>query len=112
MTAMLKTLRSAVAPRGASPPSARDIAWAAGAMVLGAGLVVLGVAIERRRNRNSPALPATSDPSKRGPVTQSTVVVNPADTPMGEAGRNEEERLDEALQESFPTSDPVSVRIE
>jgi hypothetical protein len=31
---------------------------------------------------------------------------------MGEAGRNEEERLDEALQESFPTSDPVSVRIE
>jgi hypothetical protein len=45
-------------------------------------------------------------------VTQATVAVNPADTHMGEAGRNEEERLDEAPQESFPTSDPVSVRIE
>ena len=112
MTAMLKTLRSAVAPRGVSPPSARDIAWAAGAMALGAGLLALGMAIERRRHRNSPALPAARDPSDRGPVTQATVAVNPADTHMGEAGRNEEDRLDEALQESFPTSDPVSVRIE
>jgi hypothetical protein len=45
-------------------------------------------------------------------VTQSTVAVNPADTPMGEPGRNDEERLDEAIQESFPGSDPISVRIE
>jgi hypothetical protein len=81
-------------------------------MALGAGLFALGMAIERRRHRNSPSLPVTRDPAERGPVTQATVAVNPADAHLGEAGRNEEERLDEALQESFPTSDPVSVRVE
>ena len=49
---------------------------------------------------------------QRGPVTPATVKVNPADTHMGEPGRNDDERLDEAIQESFPTSDPISVRIE
>ena len=36
----------------------------------------------------------------------------PADTPLGQPGRNQEDRLDEALQETMPTSDPISVRIE
>jgi hypothetical protein len=35
---------------------------------------------------------------------------NPDD--LGEPGRNTEERLDEAIEESFPASDPVSIRIE
>ena len=38
--------------------------------------------------------------------------IQPADTDLGEPGRNTEARLDEALQESFPSSDPVSIRIE
>ena len=35
---------------------------------------------------------------------------NPAD--LGEPGRNTDKRLDEAIEESFPASDPVSIRIE
>jgi hypothetical protein len=31
---------------------------------------------------------------------------------LGEPGRNTDERLDEAIEESFPASDPVSIRIE
>jgi hypothetical protein len=38
--------------------------------------------------------------------------VNPADTPLGEPGRNDDERLDEALQETFPGSDPIATHIE
>ncbi len=47
-----------------------------------------------------------------GPTTPSQITVQPADTPLGRPGRNEEDRLDEALQETMPTSDPISVRIE
>lgn len=46
------------------------------------------------------------------PVTQATVPVSPADTPIGPPGENEEDRLDEAIQETFPASDPISTRIE
>lgn len=46
------------------------------------------------------------------PVTQAVVTVNPADAPIGPPGRNAEDRLDEALQETFPASDPISTRIE
>ena len=35
---------------------------------------------------------------------------NPHD--LGEPGRNTEARLDEAIAESFPASDPISIRIE
>jgi hypothetical protein len=42
------------------------------------------------------------------PVTQALVPVTPADTPI----RCEEDRLDEAIQETFPASDPISTRIE
>lgn len=35
---------------------------------------------------------------------------NPED--LGEPGGNTDRRLDEAIEESFPASDPVSIRIE
>ena len=46
------------------------------------------------------------------PVTQAIVPVSPADMPIGKPGDNMEERLDEAVHETFPASDPISVRIE
>jgi len=48
----------------------------------------------------------------RPPITPSTSPRNAADVDIGPAGRNLESRLDEALEESFPASDPVSVHIE
>lgn len=47
-----------------------------------------------------------------GPMTPATVKRNPADRKIGPPGRNEQDRLDEALEESFPSSDPPSTRIE
>jgi hypothetical protein len=46
------------------------------------------------------------------PVTQAVVPVNPADAPIGPPGENVEDRLDEAIQETFPASDPISTSIE
>ena len=46
------------------------------------------------------------------PVTQAVVPVSPADTPIGPPGENEDDRLDEAIQETFPASDPISTRID
>jgi hypothetical protein len=46
------------------------------------------------------------------PVTPSEPAPQPADRDLGEPGRNEEERLDEALEETMPGSDPISVHIE
>jgi hypothetical protein len=60
----------------------------------------------RRRRRHAAAI------RDRAPVTQATVPTQPADAPIGAPGRNEEDRLDEAIQESFPASDPVSIHIE
>lgn len=48
----------------------------------------------------------------REPMTQATVFVNPADTPLGPPGRNLDQRLDEAVEETFPASDPIAVHIE
>jgi hypothetical protein len=45
-------------------------------------------------------------------MTPATTPVNPADKPISPPGRNQEERLDEALEESFPASDPPSIQIE
>lgn len=45
------------------------------------------------------------------PTTPSTGRVHAADAMIGEPGRNEEDRLDEALQETMPTSDPISIKI-
>ena len=46
------------------------------------------------------------------PITPSLVQEQAADQPIGPPGHNEEERLDEALKETFPTSDPISIHIE
>ena len=77
-------------------------------LAVGAGLVLL---LQRRRQHHhtDEAIAAVSD---HGPVTQATVPTTPADAPIGPPGQNLEERLDEALQESFPSSDPVSIHIE
>jgi hypothetical protein len=48
----------------------------------------------------------------RPPITQALVPVTPADTPLGPPGCNEDQRLDEAIQETFPASDPIAIRIE
>ena len=45
-------------------------------------------------------------------MTQALVPVSPADTPIGPPGENLEDRLDEAIQETFPASDPIATRIE
>jgi hypothetical protein len=48
----------------------------------------------------------------RAPMTPALQAVHPADTHLGTPGENTEDRLDEGIQESFPASDPVSIRIE
>ena len=78
-----------------------------------AGLALAALLV--RRARRTPDAAATRRALTRrgpGPATQSLVPVSPADADMGEAGRNDEERLEEALQETFPGSDPISTRIE
>jgi hypothetical protein len=77
-------------------------------LAVGAGLVLL-LQRRRRHHHTDEAIAAVSD---HGPVTQATVPATPADAPIGPPGQNQEERLDEALQESFPSSDPVSIHIE
>ena len=52
------------------------------------------------------------DMDEPGPVTPSTTKATAADAALGVPGHNEEERLDEALLESFPASDPVSISID
>jgi hypothetical protein len=46
------------------------------------------------------------------PVTQAVVPLSAADTPIGPPGENLEDRLDEAIQETFPASDPIATRID
>ena len=60
-----------------------------------------------------PVPTAESTPSaiEPGPMTPAIPTVQPADADLGTPGENEEERLDEALQESMGTSDPVSIKI-
>ena len=84
------------------------------AALIGAGIGGLALGLLLGGRRRSRAGRPREDPAlvRRGPVTPATVQVNPADAHLGEPGRNDDERLDEAIQESFPTSDPISVRIE
>jgi hypothetical protein len=60
------------------------------------------------------ALFNTMDPkvAEKPPMTPATAETNPADAPIGPPGANQESRLDEGIEESFPASDPVSVHIE
>ena len=72
-------------------------------VAMGIGYAVLGYAawlLLRKEQQLSP-----------GPMTPATGKIHAADAPIGAPGRNIEDRLDEALQESFPTSDPVSIQI-
>lgn len=45
------------------------------------------------------------------PMTQATVPTNPADHDLGTPGQNQEARLDESLEETFPASDPPSSQV-
>ena len=60
-----------------------------------------GVLIWHRRHR-ALVTPPNGNRALPGP--------NPDD--LGEPGRNTERRLDSAIEESFPASDPVSIHIE
>lgn len=89
----------------------RDLSrWAT--IALAGGALVTALAAVRmlwnRRRRGQRRRKAGTRP----PITQATVPVNPADADLGEPGRNKEQRLDEALMETFPTSDPIATRIE
>lgn len=77
-------------------------------------VIFAGAWVVRRvaRNRRRPVAPRRALSRRPGPVTPSLVATNPADSPLGEPGRNQELRLDEALQETFPASDPISTGIE
>ena len=46
------------------------------------------------------------------PITRASVPAGAADTPIGPPGADVEDRLDEALKETFPASDPVAIQIE
>jgi hypothetical protein len=65
-------------------------------------------------SKKKPAKSKSTPKSDRapGPMTPATAPGHAGDRPLGPPGRNEEDRLDEALEESFPSSDPPSTRIE
>ena len=46
------------------------------------------------------------------PLDKKRALPAPDPKDMGEPGRNTEKRLDAAIEESFPASDPVSIHIE
>ena len=77
-------------------------------------VIFVGAWVVRRvaRNRRRPVAPRRALSRRPGPVTPSLVAINPADSPLGEPGRNQDLRLDEALQETFPASDPISTGID
>jgi hypothetical protein len=77
-------------------------------------VIFAGAWVVRRvaRNRRRSVAPLRALTRRPGPVTASLGTINPADSPLGVPGRNEELRLDEALQETFPASDPISTGIE
>jgi hypothetical protein len=90
----------------------RDLSrWAAIALAgcaVVAGLAAVRTFWTRHLGAPRPRVRGTTRP----PITQPTVPANPADADLGEPGRNTEQRLDEALMETFPTSDPIATRIE
>ena len=77
-------------------------------------VIFAGAWVVRRvaRNRRRPTTPLRALSRRPGPATPSLVTINAADAPLGVPGRNQELRLEEALQETFPASDPISTGIE
>jgi hypothetical protein len=92
-------------------PRQHRILLAAVVAAVVAGAVAAGIIAMLRRGR-ARATGSARAAATGIPVTPSTGSVNPADSPMGRAGENAEQRLDEGIQETFPASDPVSVKIE
>lgn len=76
--------------------------------ILAAGAGLVAFYLLRRLGRSAPR----QSPARRGPMTPATNPKDPAASRIGPTGQNLESRLDEALEESFPASDPVSVHIE
>ena len=81
---------------------------AAAAVTVAAALLVRRVRSVRRDDR----MPVRALTRRPGPVTQSLLPVSPADTWLRDPGRNLEQRLDEALKETFPASDSIAIHIE
>jgi hypothetical protein len=82
-------------------------------LALGLGVCTVVLMYRRRRPSVGPEQPATERGDiPRGPVTQALVPVNPADTSLDGPGHSVEQRLDEAIQETFPASDPIALHIE
>ena len=109
--------------RPSQPGAVRDVyAWsmslresryariALGLLTIAAVAVVMRRLIHRVGSRTRADAPRP--PLIRGPVTQSISPSNPADVDLDTPGRNTEQRLDEALQETFPASDPIAMHIE
>ena len=84
----------------------------AGAWLALAGVAALAGAVVLLQARRRARRPAAHVSLRPGPITQSLVSINAADAPLGAPGRNTELRLDEAIQETFPASDPIAVHIE
>lgn len=84
------------------------------ALVLAAAALAAGAWIVRRflRGRSRSAPRRALSRRTPGPTTPSLLAVTLPDAPPGEPGHNEEQRLDEALQETFPGSDPIATHIE
>jgi hypothetical protein len=80
------------------------------AVLAGAATGVLAWRLLHRRRRSLAQREARMVPP--APMTPALQAVHPADAGLGTPGDNTEARLDEAIQESFPASDPVSIRIE
>lgn len=74
--------------------------YLAGAAFATAAFITYRAVARRMKNAKRP-----------GPMTPATTDVHASEAPMGKPGHNLDDRLDEALQESFPTSDPVSIQI-
>jgi len=72
------------------------------------GFVAWSVVTRRRKIGARPSAGVVP----RAPMMPALQAIHAADTPLGAPGENTEDRLDEAIQESFPASDPVSIRIE
>jgi hypothetical protein len=81
-------------------------------IVLGVLAAALGLLVFESRRRRRSRRAGSGSGARPGPVTQAIVPLNPADLDLGMPGRNAERRLEEALQETFPASDPIATHIE